>query len=102
MAEIDINPMKLVTAQIAIKMAVKTSNPPGYSDLEWLKKTVMQIYSKLIECDLLTADEVLWIENLVRATGFREKIINAKSSEEVIKACVELWRASNGVLDLCP
>ena len=87
--------MRLVARQIAAKLVLGALCPGWYSGMEGYRLAVKYVAT-------VVARESVWARHLLERLGFWERLEAAGSVEEVIELCSEVWRESDGVLDLCP
>jgi len=69
--------------------------PRWNTGLEWYRLAVRYLAT-------VVAEESVWARLLLERLGFWERLETAGSVEEVIDICYDVWRESEGVLDLCP
>jgi len=86
---------EIIVYTMFLKAQVPKLYPLWNEDVNHYKHAVEFIASNLSRLDKE-------IEDLLKVTGFDAKIKKARTIDEVIEVCKEVWKASDGVLDLCP
>ena len=86
---------ELVLIQILAKCEACELYPCWYRDLEEYKLVVKHIANRVREVSE-------WASQLIERARFLEKVDAASSIHDIIRACYEVWKESEGILDLCP
>jgi len=86
---------EIIVYTMFLKAQVPKLFPKWSDDVEQYKKAV-----EFIACNLAKIGKE--VDELLTRTGFRLRIKDARTIKEVIMLCEKVWKASDGVLDLCP
>ena len=87
--------LDLITIQVLAKLEIRKRFPNWADDLNQFKEAIRYIASKVVESSS-------WARTVLEKIGFFDKLDKAPSFKDVLNVCYEAWRASEGVLDLCP